>query len=334
MFLFSLFQVRVKDLFICGFNTRLQDDVCDFSFVEFGSLEARDYLLNISYYGWIGLDTLREDNLNPGSLLYSQSTAILRYTPGMPTTVIAGSVNDLGLVNGPASIARFSWIRDFVFYRPDRIAIADFNNHCIRDLDLTYLYVSSIAGICNRDYAMLHDFRDPTSIVYLRHQSYFIVSAVHHKTFESGLVTIDLPSGLVSSFNVWSIEGMNRLLLDESETVLYVGHWDGLAKVDLTSHQPAHLSNLMSFNFTNFPYIHYMVWLADGEIIAAVTNHRVTVIDLQLEEIYFLCSGEYPFSSPLPPSLPVSVLKRMALYVMDSFPQEFAMPHWKQMDIS
>ena len=221
-----------------------------------------------------------------------------------------------------------------MFYKPERIAIADYSNNCIRDLDLESNSVSNMAGICSREYFEPYDFRQPSSIVYLTRQSHFIVSVRARDTFKSWLVTIDLPSRLVSSFNVWSQEGMHRLLLNESETVLYVSHWNGLAKVDLIFNQSAGLREPMNSQVIKLHLIHYMVWLVNGEIIAAVTDQRVAVIDLQLRDTYFLCSGEYLFTPSRHLFLYPSVFKCMLLYLMHSLPQEFAIPHCKPKNIS
>ena len=237
------------------------------------------------------------------------------------------------LVNGEASMARFQSISDFVFYKPERIAIADFTNNCIRDLDLESNSVSNMAGICKMGSFTSHDFMYPRSLVYLRHQSYFIVSVHKSATSQTQLVTIDLPSGVVSSFNV-VLRGMYSLLLDESETVLYVSYWNGLAKVDLIFNQSAGLREPMNSQVMKLHLIHYMVWLVNGEIIAAVTDQRVAVIDLQLRDTYFLCSGEYLFTPSRHLFLYPSVFKCMLLYLMHSLPQEFAIPHCKPKNIS
>lgn len=247
------------------------------------------------------INVLREDESQPGSTLYTQGAAILRSTPGGPATVIAGNVKDKGLVNGDASNARFGIIFDFLFYEPRRIAIVDYHYGCIRGLDLEANAVSNIAGICSTEPVSssgLPSFAIPTRIVYLKRQSYFIVYAYSTQTFSFQLLKIDSATRSVSLLNdslTGRISKVRSLLVDQSETVLYVGYSGGLAKVDLhsfeaidlTFHGPAVQNGPAAVGTLN-----YMRWLVDGVIIVAVTEEAVAVIDLGLEEVDFLCNGK------------------------------------------
>ena len=90
---------------------------------------------------------ISEDWSRPGYILFSDGSSI-KTTNGQIVKALAGSPTITGYVNAEGSKARFNGIRSFERLNKSHLVIADFDNSCLRLLNMETSLVSDYAGSC------------------------------------------------------------------------------------------------------------------------------------------------------------------------------------------
>lgn len=92
-----------------------------------------------------------ENHASPGSYLAIQGFALVGINTQETLTILAGSINKAGMINGNLTIARFGRTLSFVQHsNKTHLLLADRGNNCIRTVDLASLLVDTHSGYCGR----------------------------------------------------------------------------------------------------------------------------------------------------------------------------------------
>ena len=87
------------------------------------------------------------DRNRPGSLLYTENTALMTYD-GTTTHLIAGSSTQSGYREGVGAEARFYYIPGFAQISEKLVVVADSGNHCLRLINRSTNKTSVFSGQC------------------------------------------------------------------------------------------------------------------------------------------------------------------------------------------
>ena len=292
--------------------------------ITFGDMELSEeppYNLSTS-----AIDIFQPDRYNPGSFLFNKKGSIYRYTEGDGTTLIAGSPTELGLKEGSALQSRFNLIVDILQHKNDKMAIVDFRNHCIRELNMATSRVRTFIGSCHVYSTTGPDFvrmetaeqnvsaradvmNHPLQVVYVEKDDYYIFFDMLMNNLLKMDVQTDTVACLNAELNRAKLENIMNIMVDTNDKYLYVTHSYALSRIDLDTLEIELIAGV-SVNddgrnpsaFQTGPFstayvgvLSSMIWIIPNRVMAAITsklNEAITVIDLVNEEVSSVCPGK------------------------------------------
>ena len=125
-----------------SYNARWYAMFCDFRFPARGDEYLTEYFKTKNSVRHIAIDIN-----HPDTLIYVDGHA-LKSTDRRTVSLIAGSENDYGFLNGKGGSARFWYITSFVQLSSRHIVAVDRQNHCLRLIDSLSGDVSTFSGDC------------------------------------------------------------------------------------------------------------------------------------------------------------------------------------------
>mgnify|MGYP001793723565 FL=1 len=272
----------------------------------------------------VPVDSLKEDLNYPGAFIYVTAGSVNRLWPNNTHNVLAGSSGNRGLRNGPAHQALFSVLTDFIQYKKTKLALVDFRNHCIRELDTESGMVSTLIGSCHvhntphglitlrtdgeQTNATSNFLNHPVQVLYLETKDYFLT----YDFLNTLIYKVDLKTNTVrllsSRLHSVSIPNVNYIAKNQEETKLYISHNFGLSVIDLETLESKMLVGTKDFLLEEIamplqagPFedaqigsIVALNWLIQDQVLVGVVfkgGESLVVIDLANERVNFLCKG-------------------------------------------
>ena len=272
------------------------------------------------------IDIFQPDRYNPGSFIFNKLGAIYRYTEGVGLTLIAGSPTKLGLKEGPALESRFNIISDILQHKKNKMAVVDFRNHCIREINMATSQVRTFIGSCHVYSTTAPDFirmetasqnvsaradilNHPTKVVYVEKDDYYIFFDMLINNLLKMDVRTDTVACLNAEPNQVNLFNINDMILDTDQKYLYITHSYALSKLDLDTLEIELLTGVSisddgrftnhicvgSFSTAYVGRLSSMIWLIPDRVMAAITsgiNEAITLIDVVNEEVSLICPGK------------------------------------------
>lgn len=113
--------------------------------ITFGNLQTFA-TINLPYQASVYV--LQEDIHNSGWFLAGLENSLVSFSPNGSLTVLAGSTNVTGYLDGQALQARFTAVLGIFQTQDRRVIISDHSNHCLRILNRDSRIVSTFSGNC------------------------------------------------------------------------------------------------------------------------------------------------------------------------------------------
>ena len=292
--------------------------------ITFGDMELSDkppYNLSTSV-----IDVFQPDRYNPGSFIFNKLSAIYRYTEGVGLTLIAGSPTERGLREGPALQSRFNLIVDILQHKKDKMAIVDYRNHCIREINLATSQVRTLIGSCHLFSNNVAEFlrletadqnvsaradimNHPLRAVYVEKGDYYIFFDRYLNNLLKMDVQTDTAACLNAELNKRDLHNIVDIIVDSKDKYLYVTHGYALSRIDLDTLGIELLTgvNVNDKGFTPKDFktgpfstayvgrLNSMTWVIPDRVIAAITtltDEVIALIDVKNREIRRICPGK------------------------------------------
>ena len=240
---------------------------------------------------------LAEDEFVPGNLLFADGQA-LKTTDGTTTSLIAGSSGLRGYSDGVGSNARFSSILSFIQLLRSQIVLADYVNHCFRNVDRTTNQTSTYSGSCTqsggRD-GVDALFTNPTSIrLDVKNNAQLLIA----DNSLGSLKKIILASKHVSTIDTDGSYRLVALSQDPSTGNIYVTFHHGVGFYDYESLSFTVIAGSQAgfvdgaISLTRFYNPKKVAFLCPRKLlIPDLSNHRLRVLDLTTNTSTSICSG-------------------------------------------
>lgn len=297
--------------------------------IGFGSLKERE--IDWGEYKQRPIDVILEDRYNPGVFYINSRTTIKRYVPGQPITLLLGDemqpdVNQ-GFQDGHRSVAKFSLISGILQFNQTKMAIADFQNACVRLYDFATENVSTIIGFCDsfgrgkvpnswEEYdentvkaSLDAQFSGILAILYLEKTNKMLVVDNAYKM----IVENDFATEKTRALNPALRRKCPRpvhIIADREENHIYINHAYGVSRynlhtkdikllfgfIDETETGESHIDLVPGpFSSAQTGALDSLSWLVRDQVLVAMgrlDNEAIVIVDLIQEQVYSICDGK------------------------------------------
>lgn len=173
---------------------------------------------------------MKEDGHHAGNILFVDQFSI-KTTDGQSTSIVVGSDNDYGYVEGVGDAARFKTIFGFMQWNSSLLIVADSGNHCLRYVDRATKRTSHFVGQCQR--SGMEDgsnakFNFPYAL--MKNGDDIIVS----DNYNNAIRVVDTNSNLVSTL-IHSMVWPKDMVMDGGGQKFYVNTMYSVASVDISA---------------------------------------------------------------------------------------------------
>lgn len=235
----------------------------------------------------------------PGNLIFSDGWS-LKTTDGTITKLIVGAPTSHGYSEAFGNTVRFSHITGFLQLDNESVLVIDSANHCVRHVDRRSRYSKSFAGICTRagyGDGRLAQFHYPWKIIAdkKKPQNVLITDPHNH-----ALRHLDISSRVVSTFFthqdfspcgiIQSSDGSGDLYMTSGSAV-YKLSYSHRTLTSLASSTSYRVYNEQSYIDPGTSYLQEMVLIGSGSKLVISGDHKLRVLDLQMNWTYSVCTG-------------------------------------------
>lgn len=178
---------------------------------------------------------IERDIFNPSNIIFADNSC-LKTTNGKTTELIAGSVTEMGYIEGVGRAARFEEVSGFASLSPTQLIVIDHGNHCVRLVDRLNQRTNPYVGSCmtNGDQDGYDaKFAEPLSIILdAKNLSQFIIYDMGNNAFK----TVAIRSKYTETLSKFSYVHYFRGVTQHQTTGdLYITFEHGVAKYDYQS---------------------------------------------------------------------------------------------------
>lgn len=297
---------------------------------KFGELQEVD--LDIGNFSSMPIDFIVEDRYNPGVFFYNQRTTLRRWVPGNSVTNFLGNAEqedvNVGFRDGDASEAEFTLISGIVQFNKTKMAIADFQNACVRLYDSVTNNVTTIIGICNNHGSGAKTKSEPwnafsndekpfltpsysgvVSLCLLEKRNLLLLSDNSYKVIVANDFNTNMSRVLDKNLYV-HVPKPSNIIADREEDNIFINHAYGVTRynmdtgkitklfgdVDVSLSGTSHIDLIPGpFSVAKTGALDSFSWLIPDQLLLSMGkkfNEVLLVIDLVNDHIYPLCQGK------------------------------------------
>ncbi|XP_067950884.1 hepatocyte growth factor receptor-like isoform X1 [Watersipora subatra] len=291
-------------LFLLPFDTAQEYNETLVSFGKLSQLDIEDS------FKLRELNSLQEDQLNPGGFIAANQHSLTLITPDLRAVIVAGKENGSGYNESFGGYATFSNVVDAAQYNNgEDILVADNKNNCIRTVNKDSRRTRTFVGRCDfggsftgtvpaleanipGPFSILHD-QERNRFFYLTYEPSSIIE--HNLSTDEVTLRYQNPEEFVET---WAF------VADSTFSYLYVTHEGGISKMDTNDWNKTLVAGSNKWEEgepLNGPLLEArfdlpgrMVWLIQDQVllVSEPYKHSFRVINLEDGLVTTICKGE------------------------------------------
>ena len=237
------------------------------------------------------------DIINSDALLFSESYS-LKTTDGATVSLLIGSTNQSGYIEGFGHTVRFNSITDFTQINMSHIVVVDFGNNCLRWVLRKLHFTARLAGRCGVEngtadtqvWSPYSVVKDPAS------RSHILISDPSSRKVKR----LNLSTGTIAMFVSEDLFYPLKIAVDPTEEFFFVTDLNHIIKYNLQLQRSTIFIQLKELGYADGPLEQARFTLpadlgfldTDVMVLADRDNHRLRIVDTAESFVFSICVGK------------------------------------------